>query len=233
LRVRAALAAVLLALAGCGEFPKDSNETLNEVRAGRPLRVGWSAAEPWVREGQAEPTGLEAELVRQFAQSIGAKIEWVPAGEAQLVEALAENAVDLGIAGFAVDAPWGARIGQTQNYLTTTAVIGAAEGTTLPESWDGVPVRYDRRRPQFDALLRGIGAEPVPVEPGGDLKPIGAAYAQELGPHGLFPTGETLLTEDRVIATPPAENALAIALDRFLHSREGWIAERVAAEARR
>ena len=225
-------ALVAALLAGCGEFPRDANGTLEEVRAGRPLRVGWSAAEPWVRSGPDGPSGPEADLVRAWATTIGARVEWAEASEAHLVEALGENAIDLGLAGFTTGAPWGARIGQTQPYLRSHLAIGVREGIPVPESWKGVAVRYDRHRPQVAGALRGIGASPVPAEPG-DLGPIGAAYEEELVRAGLKPTEKRLASEGRVLATPPAENALALALDRFLHGRETFVRERLVGKGAR
>jgi hypothetical protein len=60
-----------------------------------------------------------------------------------------------------------------------------------------------------------------------------AVYEPELGARGLRDTGKTLLTEKRVMAGAPAENALVLSLDKFLHERKAAIAGRVAAEARR
>ena len=231
LGTRRAIVLLALTLGGC-EFPKDANSTLERVRAGQPLRIGWSAAEPWTRgTGAQEPHGIESELVRVWAQSLGARIEWVAGGEAQLVQALQENTVDVALAGFEKSAPWGGKIGQTQPYLKTGIVIGAREGTTAPGDWEGVEVRYDRRRPQIAAALRGIGAVPVPTDPG-QLAPIGAVYDFELSAAGLRPTGKPLTTERRVIATAPAENALTLSLDRFLQPRESEIRARLTAELR-
>jgi hypothetical protein len=235
-RIGIAVALVLgFVLAGCDDYPKDAKETLQQVRGGqRPLRVGWSAAEPWVRSeaGPDGPKGLEADLVRAWAASIGAQVNWEAGSEAQLVQALQRNALDVGIAGFTSDAPWGSRIGQTQPYLKAELAVGAAEGTPVPRDWDGVEIRYDRRRPDIAAAIRRIGAVPLPAEPGG-LAPLGAAYLPEMAALGLTPTGRSLTTEGRVIATAPAESALAFALDRFLLPRGGEIEDRLSAEARR
>jgi hypothetical protein len=70
------------------------------------------------------------------------------------------------------------------------------------------------------------------VEPGGDLTPVGAVFMEEMPALRLKATETRLGKERRVIALPPAENALAIALDRFLHGRRAWIGERLAAQAR-
>jgi len=227
--------ALALAAAGCGDYPKDARDTLERVRAGaRPLRVGWTLAEPWVGAGNGEgdPAGVEPDLVRDWAKSIGVQIEWVSGSEAQLVRALQRNTIDVAVAGFADSGPWGARIGQTQPYLEAAAVIGAAPGAAAPRDWKGVEVRYDRRRPDLAAALRGIGAVPVPADAGG-MAPFAVAYEPELAALGLAPAGKALATERRVVATAPAENALTLALDRFLQPRRDEIGRRLAAESRR
>jgi len=228
--------ALAVVVAGCDGFPKDAQRTLERTRAGeRPLRIGWSPAEPWVRaEASADggPGGIEPDLVRAWAASEGLRLEWVPGGEAQLVQALNQNAIDVAVAGFAEGGPWGSKIGQTQPYMKAEAMVGAAPGGAAPRSWKGVEIRYDRRRPDLAAAIRGAGAVPAPADPGGMAPPV-AAYAPELGVLGLASTAKSLTTERRVIATAPAENALTFALDRFLQSREAEIGQRVAAEARR
>jgi hypothetical protein len=74
LKIVAALAAV--AVVGC-QFPADPDGTLERVRGGgTPLRVGVSEHDPWVRLDGGEPGGIEPELVRRFAATIDARIEW-------------------------------------------------------------------------------------------------------------------------------------------------------------
>lgn len=222
-------------LPGCDEYPRDAKETLQQVRSGqRPLRVGWSPAEPWVRAeaGPNGPQGLEPDLVRAWAASIGVEVRWEIGSEAQLVQALQRNALDVGIAGFTGSAPWGSRTGQTQPYLKAELAVGAASGTATPREWNGVQIRYDRRRPDLAAAIQSIDAVPVPADPR-NLAPFGAAYLQEMPALGLTPTGKNLTTERRVIATAPAESALTFALDQFLLPREREIRDRLAAEARR
>ncbi len=212
---------LVLLMQGCGEWPKDAQGTLDRVRAGGALRVGYSGALPWVHGGAAPdgPIGLEPDLIRQWAREHRVRIQWVEGGESQLVEALSNNELDVAVAGFTTSSPHGAMIGMTQPYLKAPIVIGAAPGTQLPEAYDGVEIRYDARRPDFAAAIAAIGATPVPAAPGG-LRPIAAVYRPELGVLGLEDTGEQLRTEQRVIATAPSENALVLSLDRFLHARK-------------
>jgi ABC-type amino acid transport substrate-binding protein len=235
---RARLAAALLMaslLCGCDDFPRDARGTLEELRAGqRPLRVGWSPAEPWVRSGEAggPPAGLEPALLRDWAAQAGLRIEWVAGGPEQIVAALRQGVVDIGLAGFPADAPGAARTGWTQTYLEAGLVVGAAPGVAIPRDWEGVEIRHHRGRPDVAAAIRRIGAVAVPAEPAG-LAPLAAVHGPELSPLGLVATGKRLGTEQRVIATAPGENALTLALDRFLLERRAAIESALAAEAGR
>ena len=225
---------VALLLAACGDFPKDANAALKRASAGEPLKVGYSAAEPWVRDsGSPEgPAGIEPELIRDWARQNGARVAWIKGSESQLVEALGQNSVDLAVGGFLDNNPHGAMIGTTQPYLSVKIVIGAAPGASAPEDWKDVPVRYDARRPEFAAAIAQAKAVPVAAEPS-QLRPFAAVYQPELRTLGLAPTGKTLLTEKRVIAVSAAENALTLSLDKFLHARKDAIEAQLAAEARR
>jgi len=104
-----------LTLGARDDHPKDAQDTLEQGRGGqRPLRVGWSPAEPWVRAhaGPDGPGGLEPDLVRTWAASVGARIECVPGGEAQLMHALQRNALDVAVAGFTSSGPGAAGSGR-------------------------------------------------------------------------------------------------------------------------
>jgi polar amino acid transport system substrate-binding protein len=228
-RITEVVAALLCAaMTACGEFPKDAEDTLRQVEAGRPLRVGWSAAGPWVRDaGGTEPAGIEPELIRRWAADRGVRVEWIEGGEAQLVEGLSENSLDVAVAGFTKRAPWGGKIGQTQPYLKAKIVIGARPGVRVPDDWKGVRVAYDPARPEFAALLRKEKAVPTTGE-----APFRAVYEAELAPAGLLLSGTTLRTEQRTIATAPSENALTLSLDRFLHANKATIEQRLEREAR-
>jgi hypothetical protein len=216
-------------VSGCSDFPRDAEDTLREIERGRPLVVGWSAAAPWVSgAGGVEPAGIEPDLIRRWASARGVRINWVEAGEAQIVEGLNGNSLDVGIAGFTDQAPHGGLIGQTQPYLHVEVVIGLAPGATAPAKWKGVRVSYDPSRPEFAALLLAEKAVPTTGP-----APYRLVYEPELAPAGLLPTGKTLRTERRTIATPPSENALTLDLDKFLHAKKAWIEARLVQEARR
>ena len=98
------LLAALLA-AGC-QYPRDPDGTLNRVEGG-VMRVGVTAADPWVLLGGEEPSGgVEVEIARRFARDVGARIEWVHGSEEELVDAAKEGQVDLILASLTSKSRW-------------------------------------------------------------------------------------------------------------------------------
>ncbi len=227
-----ALVCAFVLISACGDFPRDSEDTLRKARQGTPLRVGYTVAEPWVRPGVGEPGGVEAALVKAWARQEGLRLEWVPGGESQLVEGLHGGTLDLAVGGFTDASPHGARIGTTQPYLKARLMVGAAPGAAVPERVKGQVIGHDPRRPDIAAAITKAKAEPVSA--GADASaPLVAFWEPELGGLELASTDKTLLTENRVIATAPAENALTLSLDRFLHRNKAAAEQLLAAEARR
>lgn len=115
------LVAALLVLAGCGAYPADPEGTLERARGGT-LRVGASANGDWVRitstsgTGPDRVEGREAELVRQFADRLGAEVQWVQGTEQVLAEELKHGALDIVIGGLDDKTPWSTHAGLTRPY---------------------------------------------------------------------------------------------------------------------
>jgi len=72
-----------------------------------------------------EPTGVEADLVRGFADHLGSTVVWTPGSEAALVQGLKDGNLDLAIAGFRDDSPYAEEAGATDTYLETLAPDGS------------------------------------------------------------------------------------------------------------
>jgi ABC-type amino acid transport substrate-binding protein len=113
-----ALVVILATLltAGCASFPADPEDTLERVTGG-VLRVGVSPNPPHTEvRGTAEPEGSEVVLVRDFAATLPAEIEWTVGGEEMLILALEHGDLDLVIGGLTADTPWAEHAAITKPY---------------------------------------------------------------------------------------------------------------------
>ena len=119
------LGLLLTALAGCGlTIPSDPDHTLQRVRGGI-LRVGASPSEPWiVWDAEREPTGIEADLVRRFAATLGARVEWTRGGEEALIGRLERGELDLVVGGLTAKTPWVDKAAITKPYLAVETPEG-------------------------------------------------------------------------------------------------------------
>lgn len=113
-----ALAATLL-LTGCGWDPADPGSTLEHVSSGGVLRAGASPSGDLVVVDGTVVTGAEAALVEDFADSLGAKVEWRPGGEEELVAAMERGELDLIVGGLSEKSPWKGMVALTRPYAET------------------------------------------------------------------------------------------------------------------
>ncbi|WP_102159094.1 transporter substrate-binding domain-containing protein [Zhihengliuella halotolerans] len=117
---------LLLILSGCGvSIPADPDGTLDSVRGGT-LRVGAvpngefvevsGPAGPRGAVGEEQVSGSEVDLVRDFADELGARIEFYVAGEEELVRRFDDGSVHLVIGGLTDETPWESDAGVTRPY---------------------------------------------------------------------------------------------------------------------
>ena len=106
---------LLLGFCSCTNFPKDPEKTLQKVKNGT-LVVGYSENPPWVVKTDSIPGGIEPELVKAFAKTLNAKVEWKNGTEQNLVEDLEKKKVHLFIAGITDDSPWKNKAGFTRPF---------------------------------------------------------------------------------------------------------------------
>jgi polar amino acid transport system substrate-binding protein len=139
--------ALLLLLSSC-DLPRDPEETLERVR-GATMRVGVTSNPPWTTYDGDQPGGIEVSLVRQFAATLEANVEWVNGSEAKLMERLHEGQLDLVIGGLDDATPWTTHGGLTQPYIT------------LAEKRHVMAVRQGENRflLELDKFLQGRRAE--------------------------------------------------------------------------
>jgi polar amino acid transport system substrate-binding protein len=226
--------AILAILLGACQYPRDPEGTLDRVRGG-VLRVGVTPAEPFVQLDGAEPAGVEPELVRRFAQTLDARVEWVEGSETDLMEALAGRRLDLVVAGLTRQSEWRRVAALTRPYLTTQVVIGAPDEATaerLSDDLEDAPVAVEANSPEAAKLEQDTDATVMPVD---DLAAVdGPAAVPDylLDDLGLVRTDAELDEHEHAMAVSIGENAFLVELERFLLDREAEAAEVLAREAK-
>lgn len=115
-------------LGGCGSIPADPDGTFNRASRGT-LVVAVSEHQPWtdVDDDTGEVTGTEADLVRGFAESIDAEVEWKTGPESVVASWLEEGEADVMIGGLTAQSPWAKKIALTRPYTTVESPEGAKE----------------------------------------------------------------------------------------------------------
>jgi polar amino acid transport system substrate-binding protein len=212
------LALVALICMGC-DFPRDPRGTLGRVQGGT-MRVGIVDHDPWTRMEGGRPSGVEVELLEDFAQGLDAETSFVPGTTPELLEAARQGEVDVLIGGFTSTSPGvseGKEAGVTGSYLTTRFVVGVPPGQAAFDDPSGREIAVERIDGTA-ALLKEDGAFPVQVDdPSAAGLPV-AAYEWQLEAWGFEPTGVELPEEEHVMAVPLGENGWLVELERFLRA---------------
>ena len=223
------VALLALATASCG-LPRDPDGTLDRVRGG-VLRVGVVHSPPWASlPSSGEAAGVEPRLVRALAAGLGARVEWVPGGESELLGALEERQLDLVVGGLSATSPWAPKLALSRPYYTDTLALGPAPGEPAPGELRDVRVGVERSRVAA-AALEGEGAVPVAVPDLARFAGPVAAPAWRLAQVGRRADGPVLHREERVVAAPPGENGWLVHVERFLHAHADSVGPLLRREA--
>ncbi len=137
--------AALAALAGCSDFPRDPQHTLDHVRHGS-LRVGVSHDPPFVilREDGA-PEGREIAMLEDFARTLDSRIVWIKAGHSDLMLQLETFQLDAVVGGNAHDSPWEEHVALSRPYLVTgPSVVPESRRLALPPGENAWLMAVDR-----------------------------------------------------------------------------------------
>jgi hypothetical protein len=235
--MRSPLAAVLAALflAGCS-IPQDPQGTLAGVR-GDTLHVGVTEAPPFiVRHGAAEaPGGVEAALIRGFADSLDAAVAWHWGTSEAHFEALMRFELDLVAGGLTTATPWKQHAGLTRPYHTAYDALGALpetpgmsfgrQGAVLGGAAVAVPEASG-----LAALVEGEGFRPARMAHPERFDGLAAAPEWQLRAWGRVPL-KRLRNVKHVLAVPPGENGFLFALERYLQPRRRAVEDALVREA--
>lgn len=110
-----AVFSLTLFCASCG-LPRDPEKTSERIAERHELRVGYTGNSPWTEDSGGEPSGIEPDLVRAFARSVGASIAWTRGSETTLVQGLKRHELDLVIGGFDKQTQWSASAAVSQPF---------------------------------------------------------------------------------------------------------------------
>ena len=224
---------VSLVLGAC-QYPRDVEGTLDRVSGG-VMHVGISESDPWVRTGGREPGGVEVQLLKRFARTLDARIEWVRGSESDLVEALHGRKLDVVAAGLNRRSEWQRVTALTRPYLTTKIVIAAPDEATADElssDLGGRRIAVEANSPEAAKLSQDTDAIPREVE---DPTKAGGPVVVEdymLDELGLVATDAELDEHEHCLAVAMGENAFLVELERFLLDREHEAAQILEQETR-
>ena len=185
------------------------------------MRVGVSDNEPWVNLDGPEPTGVEPEIVRRFAEELGAEIHWVQGDSEELVEALEGGQLDVVIAGFTRTSQYKRKVALTRPYVDTELLLAHPPGEEMPDEDHDVKVAVEADS-QAAALLdhkTDYGLLELDSLEGHSGPAL--VWDYWLDDLRLESTGEDLIDEEHAIAVRFGENAMLTELEKFLLDHEG------------
>ena len=205
---------LLLVLNGCDQFPKDPNNTLEKI-SGKKLKVGIAESGEWASYKDGVATGIEVEIIKGFAESIKAQIEWVPGSQDHIINLMSEHEVDICIGNFTKKSPFKKHAGFSIPFYTEKIKVGAPAGVTIPEEIEDVEVLV-KKNSEAALVVKKEEAKPVLYDSVKNVDRLIVAPEMELQKHNLQVSEYDLKKIDHVIAIPKGENALLEKLDKYL-----------------
>ncbi len=209
---------IVVLLSGCSDFPRDPGSSLEQASGGT-LEVGVSESYPWVIRNGDDAAGVEPELIRRFADSIDADIEWVWGSPEEHYAALEHYDIHIAATGATTASPWRKHLGFSQPYHTSRVIVAA------PDSYGPVLEIEDRKvmvrgRGPNAGLVRDHDGIPVVSKVLKDVDGLAAIEDWELDDLDLRRTGIVLKKNEHVFAVPQGENALLMALENSAHGAD-------------
>jgi polar amino acid transport system substrate-binding protein len=192
---------------------------------GGTLRVGVIDAPPFTDVRAGKVTGVEADLIREFAASEDADVSFTVGTEKDLTEALAGFQLDVVIGGITTQTPYAKDVAVTRPYLDTQLEVGQPPGTDVPDNLGGTEIWVERGSPAAAALKEEEeDAIPVFYDDATEIDGPALVESYELEPLGLESIDYILSDDEHAMAVPMGENALMTELEYFLLDNEAYAA---------
>lgn len=213
------LALAVAALAGC-QYPRDVEHTLDRVEDGT-MRVGVSHNDPWVKLDGTEPAGVEPEIVRRFARTLNAEIQWVRGDSEELVGALESGQLDVVIAGFERKSEHRRKVALTRPYVDTELLLAHPRSQSMPDESHDVRVAVEADSKEAGLLDHKTDYGLLELDSLDGVDRPALVWDYWLDDLELESTGEDLIDEEHCMAVRLGENAFMVELEEYLLDREG------------
>lgn len=110
----------ILTLSACDNFPQDARDTFNQINKNQVMRIGVVEYKPWAwRAGEDKAGGIEAIIISDFAQKMGAIPQWHFLPESEAIDLLKKYELDIVIGGLTESSPYKKNVALTRPYLET------------------------------------------------------------------------------------------------------------------
>lgn len=206
-----------LTISACnGNYPRDPENSLEKAKR-KSLRVGIAESKELSNYNNGNPSGIEVELIKGYAQSINAEIEWIAASQQEIGYLLKEFQLDIGIGGFTKTTPWKKHVGLTRPYSTEKIKVAVPKGEVVPEEIEDKQVVVKKGSSALAAVKKKKGI-PVLVNSLTKITQLTAAPEEELKKMEATISEYDLIKVDHVVVIPKGENALLKSLENYIHS---------------
>lgn len=213
--------AVYILLSGCGEYPKDARNTLQNIKEQGVLQVGVIENPPWVVREESGAEGVEPEIVRRLARHLDVDVRWHWGTTAEVIHALELYQIDLAIGGLTAGPRLPKTVAASNPYHTTRYTVGFPPALqSIPARLEKQPVAVSRISPMHEALIREQAEIHSMDNPESSNFPM-AGPVWKLEARGYNPAPWTLLTQEQVMVVTKGENAWLLKLQRHLNQLTG------------
>ena len=122
--------AIVFATQACSAIPRDTDGALSRARNG-VLRVGVVSHAPWTIVGESAVRGVEAELLEDWAASLGARVHWSVGDIHDLVTALHDREIDVLVGGLTTKTPYAPQLALSQPYVEHDDASGQKQSRVM------------------------------------------------------------------------------------------------------
>ncbi len=213
LRIHNFLIFLTVFLLSCDRFPRDQEGSLKEIHGKGEIMAGLTENPPFVYWNNGEPQGIEPEMIKAFAASIGVDVKWIRGSSEDNFRLLQNGRLQIAAGGFDKNSPWKKDVYFTRPHDTIYYKWGAPVAADLPKKLKNQEVFIKKGsiaaaflKPSVKVHFKDSmeGNEPLVVAPQSDLVNYGYSVSDK-----------TLKTVYIAFAVKKGENALLEDFEKF------------------